>query len=74
MSDSDLVTQPGSAPTRKVAASTLGAAVATLAVLAAQTWAGVEIPPGFEGALAVVLGFLAGYVVRERDAPGQPGT
>ena len=70
----DLVTQPSAAPTRKVASQTLGAAAATLAVLAAQTWGGVEIPPGFEGALAVILGFLCGYVTRERDTPGTPET
>lgn len=74
MTDAPLVSQPSAAPTRKVAAGTLGAALATVAVLAAQTWGGVEIPPGFEGSLAVILGFVASYFVRERDSPLSTGT
>lgn len=69
-----LVDQPSPAPTRKVTAAALGAALATIAVWAAHAFAGVDVPPGVEGALAVVLGFVCGYLVRERDAPFAPGT
>ena len=69
-----LVTQPTPQPTRKVSASALGGALATVLVLAAQAWAGLDVPPGMEGALAVLLGFAAGYLVREEDSPSSPGT
>jgi len=46
-------------PNRKIVA----AALATLAVWAAQQFAGLDIPVGVEGALAVVVG----YLVPERD-------
>jgi len=52
-------------PTRKVTAATLGAAVATICVLTVDTLTGVTTPTGIEGALATVLAFLGGYIVRE---------
>ncbi len=70
----DLVDQPSPAPTRKVTAAGLGAAAATLVVWALTAFAGADVPPGVEGALATVLALLAGYVVRERDAGSTPGT
>lgn len=69
-----LVTQPTDAPTRKVTASAVGAAIATLIVWGISAATGADIPPGAEGSLAVLLGFLAGYFVREADTPGNPGT
>ena len=58
--------QPTPAPTTKVTAFTVGAALATVAVTLAHTTWGVQFPAGFEGALAVIFGFIAGYFVKER--------
>lgn len=69
-----LVDQPTATPTRKVTAATLGAAAATLVVYALTAFAGADVPPGVEGALATLLAMAAGYVVRERDAPTTSGT
>jgi len=41
-------------PQRKIVA----AAIATVLVWAAQQFAGLEIPPGIEGAVAVIVGYL----------------
>lgn len=55
-------------PTRKVTGQAVGGAVATLAVMTAgMVWPGLEFPAGYEGALAVVLGFVVGWLVPERD-------
>lgn len=61
----DLVDQDTAAPTRKLSAGVLGASCATL-VVAGIGMAGVEIPPGVEGALATLFAFGAGYLVRDR--------
>ena len=69
-----LVDQPDAAPTRKVSAAALGGALATVVVWALQAFGGVEVPPGVEGAVAVIIATLAGYVIREEDHPGTPQT
>lgn len=58
--------QPTAAPTTKVTAFAVGAALATVAMTLAETFWGVQFPSGFEGALALILGFIAGYFVKER--------
>jgi hypothetical protein len=51
-------------PTPKVTAGAAGASLATVLVLGA-VWLGAPQPPaGFEGALAAMCGFLAGYFKR----------
>lgn len=71
---SRLVSQPTAAPTRKVTATALGGAFATLTAWALQTYGGVDVPPGIEAALAVVFAVLMGYIVREEDTPGDSRT
>lgn len=71
MSRSSRVTQPTAAPTRKVTAATLAAAVATLATWALAE-AGVDVPAGVEAALTTLVTFAGGYLVRDdsRDRAG----
>ncbi len=54
-------------PERKVTAQAIGGAVATLIVLTAQMVnPGLEFPAGYEGALAVVVGAIAGWLTPNR--------
>ena len=68
-----LVDQPGYAPTRKVAASSVGAAAGYfLADIAQQVWA--HFPDSGELFFVVLLTFASGYLVRERDSPKSGST
>lgn len=60
-----LINQPTAAPTNKVTASVLGGAAATVVCVIVQMITGVEFPTGFEAAVAVLFGFIAGYVTKE---------
>jgi fructose-specific phosphotransferase system IIC component len=82
MSSHGLVDQPTLFPTRKVIASTIGAAVGTAAVwgttMLAETneWLGFLVMPEFQ-ALYVVLGavvgaFVSGWLFREWDVETIP--
>lgn len=51
-------------PTRKITAAGLGGATATVIVLGAVWLGAPEPPPGFEGALATVCAFAAGWWMR----------
>jgi hypothetical protein len=62
----NLVNQPTLEPTRKVAAGALGGAAATIVVVVVQMAFNVVFPVGFEAAVAVVFGFLAAYVTKEK--------
>ena len=52
-----------SKPARKVIASSIGAAVATLVIWCIQIWFGVETPPPVQAAITVIVSFLLGYYV-----------
>jgi hypothetical protein len=55
---------------RKVKAGVLGGAIATLFVLTVSWLTGSQAPPGFEGALATVVGGgLAWFVPELADDP-----
>ena len=58
--------QPTSAPTDKVTAATIGAAVAVILAWVLEIATGVDIPAFVGGALAVVLTFLFGYLKTEQ--------
>lgn len=58
-------TQPSLSPTRKVSAGTAtGAAVVILVWVAGMF--GLDVPPEVASAAAVLLGFGAAYVVKDR--------
>lgn len=59
---------PSAAPVAKVAAATAAAALATVVVIVVQAATGADAPPGLEGALATLFGFLAGYLTPARDS------
>lgn len=68
-----LVDQPSAKPTRKVAAQAIvGALVALVASILNRN--GVTVTADEVGYAIVILGGLAGYFVRERDAPAVGGT
>lgn len=61
--------QPTKAPTSKVVAGAIGGAVATLsmgalAIVDPEMYQ--RVPPGFEGALAVLLGTMFAYFKKEK--------
>lgn len=61
--------QPTNAPTTKMTAVVIGGAVASLlmgvlAIFEPEIYA--RVPPGFEGGVATICGFLLGYFIRER--------
>ena len=60
------VDQPTAVPTNKVMAGGVGGAVATVLVVLAQVLLNVEFPVGFEGALAVIFGFVIAYLTRDK--------
>lgn len=62
----ELVDQDSAVPTRKVSAAGAAGALAAIVAWAAQTWGGVDVPPGIEAAFATLLAFAAGYIVKER--------
>lgn len=61
-------------PTRKVTAATLGAAVASIIVTLITEFTGADLPVGVEGAIAVLVTFVAGYLTKEgwTDEPRDP--
>lgn len=60
--------ESSSAPTRKVAAGTLGAGVGTV-IVGVAVWLGAPEPPiGLEGGIATVVGFLAAYFTNNEGA------
>ena len=65
----DLVTQPTSAPTRKVTAAGIAGAL-TAAVIAGVNylWPGFgdNLAPGIEPLIAAAVAFVAAYLTRER--------
>lgn len=54
-------------PRRKVGANALGGAVAAIVAWGAAAFAGTDVPPGVEGAVATVVGFIVAYFVPERQ-------
>lgn len=58
-------------PTRKVMASTIGAAVATILVFAIEAMAGIGLPDSVAGAVNVIAVFVFGYYTppAARDRP-----
>ncbi len=60
-----LVDQPTAAPTRKVAFGATAGALATIIAWASSQFAGVVLPPGVEGALAVAITFCIGWGTRD---------
>lgn len=54
-------------PTRKVTAFGLGAALATL-IAGTLEMNGIILLAGMEGAIAIIGGFIAGYLIRESPA------
>ena len=58
-----MANQPTKKPTNKVIASSLAAAVTTLVAYIIKATTDVEIDPGAQGAITVILTFLAGYIV-----------
>ena len=59
--------QPTAAPTRKVTAQGLGGAAATIIQAALIYGAGIELPAEVVAAVAVMAGFLTGYIVPDRE-------
>ncbi|WP_119065879.1 hypothetical protein [Rubrobacter indicoceani] len=57
--------QHSAAPTNKVVAATIGAALATIVIYGVEQAAGVDLPTAVEGAITVLGVFGAGYVVRD---------
>jgi len=66
MPDKKLVNQPSAMPTRKVTAAGAGVSIATIAVWAANEFAGVHIPPFVAVAVSGLFSTLLAYFVRER--------
>ena len=54
------------APVPKVVAATVGAAAVTVIMVIISTATGWDIPPGLEGAVAVLITFIAGYLAPRR--------
>lgn len=68
----DLIDQPSRRPTRKVGAQAIGAALATIAVVGVKAlWPEFDVT-GLEGALAVLIGLIVGYFVRDRRTDADP--
>lgn len=59
--------QPSNAPSAKLSAATVGAGTATLLSILLKTFYNVDLGVEGAGALAVVLTFLFGYVIKERS-------
>ncbi len=61
--------QPTKQPTRKVQYGALGGAVASIAMGALAIYDPTiyaRVPPGFEGGLATLTGFVFAWIVKER--------
>lgn len=54
-------------PSTKVTAATAAVAVAVIGVWLIEYFGGVDLPTAVEGAAGIVLTFLAGYFVPERN-------
>lgn len=63
--DGEIEEATSAVPTRKVTASAVGGATATVVVILLNWIVGTDAPAGLEGALAVLFGFVAGYLTRE---------
>ena len=63
--------QPTAAPTRKVTAGALAAALTTILVWVLSEFAGVELPPEVAAAVTSILTLGAAYIVPERAPTGQ---
>ena len=64
-----LVNQPNKQPVRKVGAYALGGSVASIAMGCLAIFypeAFDRVPPGFEGGVATMVGFVLAYFIRER--------
>lgn len=57
--------QPTAAPTAKIAASGIGGSVSVVLIWLAGM-AGIEVPPEVAGAVATIISFFSGYLVREK--------
>lgn len=67
------ITRPADEISPKVGAATLGAAVGIILVWAVEATTGIDVPDLVEGAVAVLLTFGAGYLVRD-TAPATTAT
>ncbi len=54
--------EPRTSANKEITAQAVGAAVATLTVMAVQWFVGAPAPTGMEGALAVLFGAGVGYI------------
>lgn len=66
MADHAKVTRDATDISTKVAAATLGGAVATIAIWGIEAGTGIDIPQLVEGAVTTILVFVAGYIPRDR--------
>lgn len=62
----NLTDQPASTPTRKMTATVLGGAVATVLAWLIGVTTGADVPPGVESAFSVIVAVTAGWSTRER--------
>lgn len=62
----DLTEQPSAVPTRKMTATVLGGAVATVLAWLIGATTGADVPPGVESAFSVIVAVSAGWSTRER--------
>lgn len=57
--------QESAAPTNKIMAATVGAAISTILVYIVEQAAAIDLPAGVEGAMVVLAVFAAGYLIRD---------
>lgn len=60
------INQPTAAPTSKVAAAGIGGAITVVLIYLAQTFFNIDLPAEVGGAVAVIVSFFSGYIVKER--------
>lgn len=58
--------QVSAAPTNKVAASGIGGSISVVLIWAVNQFFNIELPPEVAAAIATVISFASGYLVREK--------
>lgn len=66
MAELEKYDQVSSAPTNKVAASGIGGSISVVLLWAVKQFFNVEIPQEVAAAVATVVSFASGYLVREK--------
>lgn len=66
MAEVETYDQVSSAPTNKVAAGGIGGSISVVLLWVFTQFVTVEIPPEIAAAIATIISFASGYLVREK--------